>query len=301
MGRQVSAVWRVLDRVPRRPETPIVLCIDVEPDPLVFDPADPPPWLGFERLLQRVPALRQRLSEATGAPAAFTWCLRMDPQVAETWGSPAWVAQKYGDALAELTEAGDELGLHTHVWRWETKAGGWFADFEDPAWAEHCVDMALDAFETSFGRGCAAHRGGHYFLSGAMLSRLEKRGLSVDLTVEPGRAPLRAAEIREAARGLTPDYRGVPTRPYRSTPSRFPASDPAARAGPLLVPLLSPRSRRPPFRRVPLGLWEPFHMARLAAELLRKPPIAAFAIRSSHVLGPEWDVIEGNLELLAQH
>src|SRR5438552_4093078 len=143
MGRQVSAVWRVLDRVPRRPETPIVLCIDVEPDPLVFDPADPPPWLGFERLLQRLPALRRRLSEATG------------------------------------------------------------------------------------------------------------------------RAPLRAAEMREAARGLTPDYRGVPTRPYRSTPSRFPASDPAARVGPLLVPLLSPRSRRPPFRRVPLGLWEPFHMARL--------------------------------------
>jgi len=47
------------------------------------------------------------------------------------------VAQKYGDALAELTEIGDELGLHTHVWRWETTAGEWFADLEDPAWAEH--------------------------------------------------------------------------------------------------------------------------------------------------------------------
>jgi len=132
-----------------------------------------------------------------------------------------------------------------------------------------------------------------------MLSTLEKRGVAVDLTVEPGRAPTGAAEIREAARGLTPDYRGVPTRPYRSTPGRFPACDPVARADPLLVPLLSAPRRRPPFRRVPLGLWEPFNMARLAAELLRKPPIAAFAIRSSHVLGSEWDVIEENLELLA--
>ncbi len=175
MSGQGGAVWRILDRVHRRPEVPVVLCIDVEPDPLVFDPADPPPWLGFERLVQRLPALRRRLSEITGAPAAFTWFLRMDPQVAETWGSPAWVAEKYGGPLAELTGAGDELGLHTHVWRWETKTREWVADFEDPAWGEHCVEMGLDAFETSFGRGCAAHRGGT-FSSAGPCSRSWRRG-----------------------------------------------------------------------------------------------------------------------------
>jgi hypothetical protein len=290
---------RALDRVSRRRETPVVLCIDVEPDPAVFDPADPPPWLGFERLIQRLPALRRRLSEVTGAPAAFTWFLRMDPQVAETWGSPVWLAEQYADVLAEVTGAGDELGLHTHVDRWETKTGEFVADFEDPAWAEHCVDMALGAFETSFGRGCAAHRGGSRFLSGAMLSTLQTRGVVVDLTVEPAQAP--ATEIDRAARGLTPDYRGVPTRPYRSTPSGFPAPDPAARTGPLLVPLLSIRRRRPPFRRVPLPPGEPFPMPNLAAELLRRPPIVAVAVRSHSALEPVWDIIEKNLEHLAHH
>jgi hypothetical protein len=293
---------RAFDRVGPRRETSVALCIDVEPDPFVFGPADSPPWFGFERLIQRVPGLRRRLREVTGAPAAFTWFLRMDPQVAETWGSLAWIAEKYAHELAELTGAGDELGLHTHVWRWETNTGAGIADFEDPAWGEHCLEMGLDAFERSFGRGCAAHRGGTRFLSGAMLSTLETRGVSVDLTVEPGGGPLGATQIGETARGLTPDYRGVPTRPYRSTPSRFPGPDPAARTGPLLVPLLSVRRRRPPFRRVPLPLWEPFAMPNLAAELLRKPPIVAVAVRSSSAVNPEeWDVIEKNLEHLAHH
>ncbi len=81
-----------------------------------------------------------------------------------------------------------------------------------------------------------------------MLSKLETRGVAVDLTVEPGLAPL---PENSAARGLTPDYRGAPTRPYRSTPSKFPAADPAAHTGPLIVPLLSAPRRRPPFRRMP--------------------------------------------------
>jgi hypothetical protein len=179
---------RVIDRIGRRPETPVVLCVDVEPDPRVFDRADPVDWAGFERLMERIAALRERLSEATGKPAAFTWFLRMDPQVAETWGSPIWPAEKYGDTLTALTEQGDELGLHTHFWRWGSRADEWFADYQDPGWAEHCVTMGLESFETAFGRGCTAHRGGDHFLSGALLSILSAYGVKVDLSVEPGPA-----------------------------------------------------------------------------------------------------------------
>jgi len=173
---------------------------------------------------------------------------------------------------------------------------------EDPDWAEHCLEVALSAFETSFGRQCAVHRGGTHFLSGLMLSTLEKRGVAVDLTVEPGLAPLGDAELG-AARGHTPDYREVPTRPYRSTLRSFPTPDPATRTGPLLVPLLSGPRRRPPFRRMPISPGEPVNvfMARLAAALVRKPPILGLVIRSSDVLGSTWDVIEENLEHLARH
>lgn len=77
----------------RGSEASVVLCIDVEPDPRAFDPDDPPAWEGFERFVERFPAVRARLEEASGASAAFTWFLRMDPQVGETWGSPGWVAE----------------------------------------------------------------------------------------------------------------------------------------------------------------------------------------------------------------
>jgi hypothetical protein len=134
-----------------------------------------------------------------------------------------------------------------------------------------------------------------------MLSTLEARGVAVDLTVEPGREPLGTTESA-VARGVTPDYRGVPSRPYRSTPAMFPAPDPAARAGPLLVPLLTSPRRRPPFRRAPLFLGLGGFVPRLAAQLLVRPPVLGFAIRSSSgVLDSEWDVIEKNLEHLAHH
>jgi hypothetical protein len=220
--------------------------------------------------------------------------------VAETWGSPAWLPETYGDSLADLTRSGDELGLHTHTWRWETE--GWFADFEDPAWAEHCLTVGLDAFEASFGRPCTVHRGGDRFLSGAMLSCLDRRGVAIDLTVEPG-MPAQGLPPREHSRGVTPDYQRAPTVPYRSSPQSFPAPDATDAAGPLLVPLLSAPGRRgrrstlppdaPPVTRF---------VPRLALELLRRPPsVLAVVVRTDAALDSRWDSLVDNLEHLARH
>jgi hypothetical protein len=298
------AVRRLLDRAGRRPETPVVLCIDVEPDDRVFDRADPVPWLGFERLIEQLPALRERLSEATGKAVAFNWFLRMDPQIAEAWGSPTWVADRYGEILARLTESGDQLGVHTHLWRWDSEADDWVVDGVDPAWGEQCVAMGLDAFEAAFGQPCIAHRGGDQTLTPAMISVLARHQVEVDLTVEPGLAPREALE-GETVRGSSPDYRGVPTRPYRSSADRFPAPDPASRSDPLLMPLLSAPRMRPPFRRYPLYPWEPSKRfeQRLAVELLRKPPpVIAVAVRSDSALSPEsWEMITERFEALSSH
>ena len=292
---------RVFDRVSRRPATPVVFCVDIEPDPRVFDAADPDSFAGFERLMGRLPQLRERLSEASGKPAAFTWFLRMDPQVAEAWGSPTWPAETYGAVFAELTERGDELGLHTHTWRRDTRADEWFADYQDPIWAEHCLGMGLDAFETAFGRRCTAHRGGDRFLNGAMLSDLEEHGVKVDLTVEPGLPPTGALE-GEAARGLCPDYRGVPSRPYRSSSDTFPAPDPTTRSNLLLVPLVSSPRMRPPFGRFPLYLNHKRFQERLALELLRKLPVVALVVRSSSGLSSEaWTMITERLTDIARY
>ena len=304
MGRKASiasAAFRFPTRLRRRTETPVVLGIDVEPDPRTFDPRDPPPWDGLERFLERLPSLRQGLARITGAPVAFTWFIRMDPQVMKTWGSPGWVAETYGDALADLEASGDQLGLHTHTWRWEDEAEEWVADYEDAAWTEHCLTVGLDAFETAFGRPCDAYRGGDYFLNGALLASLDERGVKVDMSVEPGRPPQKPPR-GDPARGLLPDYREVPTVPYRSSPGRFPAPDPESPEGPVLLPIFSAPGRHgarfPLSPETTVGRFVP----RLAAGLLRElPPVLAVTARSDTALDSNWEAFESNLDHLARH
>lgn len=287
----------------RGSELPVVVCIDVEPDPRTFAPGEGGRWLGFERLLDSMPPLRERLSDATGAPAAFTWLLRMDPQIAAGYGSPDWVVDAYGDAIHRVLAAGDEVGIHSHTWRWQQDAGRWIADYRDTAWVVHCLDQSLDRFMSSFGRPAEVHRGGDGFLSAELLDRLAERGVKADLTVEPG-TPARGAPGGEPASGLVPDYRGVPPDPYLSSPATFPAPDPEAGEGPLLLPLFSTApSPRPLARRWILTLESrPWVFAlRLGGELARRrPPVLTFAFRSDATLRPRWDALNRNLDHLCR-
>jgi hypothetical protein len=297
---RIAPLSLLLDRARRRSEVPVVVCIDVEPDLRAVDRGKPVPWRGFELLLQRVPELRSRLCEVAEGPVAFTWCLRMDPQIAETWGSLAWVGDTYGAALAGLVEEGDELGLHTHTWRWSADGGEWVAEYDDPAWEEHCVTMSLDSFEATFGRPCPVHRGGDHFLSPAMLARLQAAGVVVDLTLEPGWPPV-GPPGGERSHGLLPDYRRIPTEPYRSSPRAFPEPDPDALDGPLLIPLFSPPGLRRR-QRLPLPPDSGHFVSRLAFELTRGAPAAlATVLRSDAGHGANWDLVCANLEHLARH
>lgn len=297
----VGGALRALDRVRRRTRTPAVILFDVEPDPRLFDPREPPTWSGFERILERLPALRERLMELTGEPVAFTWLLRMDVQIAETWGSADWVADTYHQQLASLVDAGDELGVHSHPWRWLADEGTWIADYADPSWGEHCLSVSLDAFERSFGRTSATHKGGDGYLNGRMLACLGAAGVTSDFTVEPGRPPV--APAGDSAQGTCPDYRGIPLAPYRSSPDRFPQPD-APGSGPTIAPLLTGPGRRNPLRRTLISLEGSPHAfaQRLGAQLLLKPPpLLAMAVRSDAPLGGGWEALETNLEHLARH
>jgi hypothetical protein len=296
-----GAVSRQIDRVRRRTAIPIVFGIDVEPDPRTFDPGEPPPWRGFERFLERLPALRERLAAATNAPASFTWFLRMDPQIEQSCGSAAWLAETYRDGLAKLTAEGDELALHTHTWRWDAPERQWVADYEDADWVDHVLTLGLDAFESSLGRPCEVYRGGDYYLDGAMFSRLVERGVRVDVTVEPGRAPVKPP--KDEARGLLPDYRAVPRGPYWSSPETFPVPDPSCATGPVVLPLYSTPSRHggrwPLSPETTPGRFVP----RLAAGLLLRqpPPVMVITARSDAPLNSRWDDLLYNLDHLARH
>jgi len=297
----LAALCRAVERRRgRRSEAQVVVCFDVEPDARVLDAREPSPWRGFERLAEQVSALRDRLSALTGAPVAFTWTMRMDPQIGDIWGTPDWVARAYGQELARLEAAGDEFGLHTHLWRSDGGPADWIEDL-DPAWTRHCVATAVDAFEAAFGRPCAVHRGGRHTLTGAMFECLSERRVSVDLTPEAGLPPTWPQQREERATAPSTDYRAVPIGPYRSSAARVPAPDPAGPSEPLLIPLLGAPTLKA--GRRPLVVWtgrNRFAVRALIGAWRSEPPALAFAVRSDAPLNRVWwRNVVCNLEHLA--
>jgi len=294
----VPALCRLLTRR-RLGAAKVVVCFDVEPDDRQINSRAVDAWDGLERFLPLVGALRRDLaSESGGTAPAFNWFLRMDPQIAEVWGTAGWLAEAHGDELRGLAAAGDEIGLHTHVWR--RNGDGWEVDYRGHA-ARDSVTMALDAFEGAFARAPSAHRAGDRAMSGEMLGLLGERGVAVDLTVEPGLPPDQMLPREDRWRGERPDFRRAPVRPYRASAQTFPQPDGAASTGPLLVPLAMYPTRA---GRRPLWLHlQPMLFAlRLATVIVRdQPSVLAFAARTDADLVDYWQHVTANLRHLARY
>ena len=196
--------------------TPVLICIDVEPDVREVDVDARADWEGFEESFRLFERLRPRAEAAAGAAARFNWFLRMDPQVALAYGSAGWAAERYGARLERLRGAGDEIGLHTHAWR---RVGGrWVTDHGDQAWVNHCVSLSFEAYERAFGRPCSSFRFGDHWMNNETLELVETLGGRYDLTLEPGQRAASSLPNGGAYNGAFPDCTRVPRAPYR--PSR---------------------------------------------------------------------------------
>jgi hypothetical protein len=272
---------------------PIVLAIDVEPDPRRIPVRCSEPWSGFERLLGQIPRLRTQIAEATGRPAHFSWFLRADPQIEIAYGSARWGIDRYRAALDSLLAEGDEIGLHTHSWRWDHDLRDWLSDQADSDWVGHCASVALQTYAEAFGRPCRVYRHGDRYWSEALWVQLAKAGVRIDLSAEPG---------MPASAGLSPSERATGEIPYLPAdwyaPFRVGGHAVRLMALPLttvatnpmhcetLVPWLDPK----PFNR---GL-----QIRLADPRLTH---LAFAIRTDLTwLSPQWDRFLVNLGTLAR-
>ena len=198
---------------------PVILCIDVEPDERLIDYGTPKDWEGFTETSEFFSALRPRMAAATGAPANLSWFFRMDPQIERVYGSPGWVVKRYGELIGRLERDGDELGLHTHAWRWDEDLRSWVADHGNQEWVNHCLRQSFAAYRSAFGRDCASFRFGDHWMSNETMDLLESLGARFDLTVEPGRIPRSIQCLTDTYTGSLPDYVSAPRRPYR--PSRL--------------------------------------------------------------------------------
>lgn len=277
---------------------PVVVCIDVEPDARKVG-SDAPDWLGVDATAAIVDRWRERLGGATGHDARFSWFWRADPQIAETYGDPAWGLRRYREIFEDTESRGDAHGVHAHTWRRLASTDGWIQDSADAAWVERCIDMSLATFREEAGYRCVITRLGDRALDSVVYRRLAHHGVRVDLSVEPGEPP---SEVETTA--PSPDYAEAPTRPYR------PRRDDVARArrvarGPVLLPLSATVGDSPAGGDVRLRTVYPWlpNAPTLAADLLdRRAPYLAFAVRSDIGVHPELLThFEALLAMLAEH
>ncbi|MET1000230.1 MAG: glycosyltransferase [Acidimicrobiia bacterium] len=284
---------------------PVVLTIDVEPDRRRTDRDHASTPFGFERILELEPRMRDQLSRLSDSDARFTWCLRMDPQIADTYGDAAWFATEYEKQWSRVADARDVIGLHPHSWRWRD---GWVSDQGDDDWVAHCMQLAMHTYQSTFRRPCAVYRHGDGFMSNALARQLDEAGVRVDLTIEPGSPARRGILAEEASTGWLPDTRDVPSQAYRPSASDFRKSDATKSSGLIMMPLtsgLSVETQLRDGRLVPTGtyeclaLWtEPVRFARMLRAHLRQPGVShlAFAVRADIGLLPTaWSSVEENV------
>jgi hypothetical protein len=297
----------------------------VEPDNVQIPRGVPQRWRSFEAMLGHTEEIRQRL-EVVGVPRTnIGWYFRMDPQIAETHGDAAFVAEAYGDQLSEVARVGDVFGIHPHALRWDEREGRWFNDFADAEWPVHCVKTTIDAFERAFGRPPRHHRFGTGFLNEGIVDTLDRAGVEVDLTIEPGTAVLDASNSAEwnPITGSTPGYGRALAKPYRPRRGAFlragaNGSSRALTMIPMTAAVLgrprsvwwrTARSIRHGFAtpRTPLSMWRTWKspqdywdlVERCVASMPR--PYFAFSVRTDPSNSPSSGRVRALLEALPDH
>lgn len=219
---------------------PVIVCIDVEPDLFRIDRDRPLPWKGFEKLYEFMSSKRSWLSNETESQTHFSWFFRMDPQIAETYGSPEWAAKTYERVIEDLEEKGDEIGLHPHAWRWDEKQKNWIEDHLDQAWLNDCVEMAFNSFEHVLNRKCRSFRFGARFINQEIINLIEQKEVLYDLTLEPGYQEPSSFDIhgsQKIRKGYAIDYSRVPRRFYYPSKTDFKNEDRNNKKSLCIIPL----------------------------------------------------------------
>lgn len=205
---------------------PICLAVDIEPDPRQIDRKNPPRWRGFELFAPWFDRLRDDLNLAGHGTVPTSWLLRMDPQIRIAYGDGAWAARTYARQLDSFLERGDEIGLHTHLYRPHDDGVGWIIENEDPAWMELCVREALTAYREAFGIDCRSQSMGDRTLDPRLLEVYEDERVAYDFTVEPGMHAMTRLFPGEDTRGFVPSFEGMPRTPWLPARDDLRRSDP---------------------------------------------------------------------------
>ncbi len=218
---------------------PIIMLVDVEPDGFFIDRTKALPWKGYEAAYELFSGLRPRLENATGSKVHFSWFYRLDPQVAETYGSFEWPITHYPKFAESFLRHGDDLGLHPHVYRWSNQINNWIEDQADQEWVNYCVEMGFKTYGKLFGLNCESFRFGAYWINNETLKLAECLGARFDLTIEPGYGlnKLVSSFSKKFYSGTVPDFEMVPQIPYQPSQEDFRKPDSNRNNGLWVIPL----------------------------------------------------------------
>ena len=162
---------------------PTFVNFDVEPAGFQRDQTS---WRGFREWVDLVDGIRRELADRTGRSPRFGWYFRMDPQIATVHGDAAYAARRFTDLVEHLEEQGDVFGMHVHPLRWSDEQQLWVHDLADHDWMAHCIQTAHAAYTDFFGIPPVRFRGGGGFLDEELVEVIDRLGVRVDLTLEPG-------------------------------------------------------------------------------------------------------------------
>jgi glycosyltransferase involved in cell wall biosynthesis len=227
---------------------PIIFCIDVEPDGFFIDRGRPMPWAGYESTYAFLHQIRPHLSLHTGAPVHYSWFLRMDPQIAETYGTAHWVVDTYPKFVDDMLVNRDEIGLHPHDYRWDPERQSWIVDHGNQPWIDHTVNLAVESYRTVLSRDCESFRYGDRWMNDLTLRLIERLGVKYDLTLEPGQEGKPATYPDKPYSGSIPDYTEVVQYPFHPCSTDFRKPDPSKKCGIWMIPITS-ADRNLVFRR----------------------------------------------------
>ncbi len=223
-----------------RPVKPLLINIHVEPDGTFVPLEEKGPWRGFEIGVRLLSDLRNQIEMRTGTAPHFSWQFRADSQIERQYGVPGWAFFHYHNEILSLKQAGDDIGLHQHAYRWDDIAGTWTEDYGDQAWIEDVVSTGFEAYREAFGHAPDSFTAGVTWTNTNLVNLVERLGAKYDTTAAPMRNKPYPIHLGDFS-AEPPDTSRMPLHPYHPSKEDFLIPDRQRETKLWIIPLTTGR------------------------------------------------------------
>lgn len=166
----------------------IALTFDLDPD--VFDASIDPEshrsrltWLCITLGISRIQEALASVSAFRGVAPPCTWFVRVDNQIADIYGRPAYLLKEHDEIFRAAQKRGDEISWHPHLYR--RVGGNWMQETDDAALAEALKSSVADMRQMGYQVECS--RIGEAYGSSGIMRSLSELGIKYDATAMAGR------------------------------------------------------------------------------------------------------------------